>query len=136
MADFSFDSQGRRIDNQGRFVDVHGRLLDDKGQLLSDLDKTVPLAGQPVPGSHGKFVKSTKCPCVGDIVRLVSGGPDMTVVHVKAATKDELESVTCAWFDKPATDSVANMPCRESFPSAALLCCEEPPPVVPPKPVA
>lgn len=38
-------------------------------------------------------------PAVGDVVRLKSGGPDMTAVHVEPATDvGDLPVVRCVWF--------------------------------------
>lgn len=49
---------------------------------------------QPMAEQHPALLKA------GDIVRLKSGGPPMTVGEVRAATaRDVIPTAMCVWFD-------------------------------------
>lgn len=53
---------------------------------------------------------------IGDLVRLRSGGPDMTVMELADGLNNDegLNFVTCVWFNE------ADDLCSEDFPLAAL----------------
>jgi uncharacterized protein YodC (DUF2158 family) len=55
---------------------------------------------------------------IGDVVRLLSGGPKMTVVRVPGIY-DDYQEITCSWF----ADN--NTVMRRSFPRASLEWVED-----------
>lgn len=54
----------------------------------------------------------------GDVVRLRSGGPLMTVEKVGKLAFTEDEAVWCAWFEREGSRQVAK---RETFPPVTLV---------------
>lgn len=59
----------------------------------------------------------------GDLVRLKSGGPLMTVEKVGKPASTEEEAVWCAWFEREANRQVAK---RDTFPPATLVRASTP----------
>lgn len=55
---------------------------------------------------------------IGDVVRLKSGGPDMTVVSLNENSMTHKGQIKCQWFEK-------NRPQDSIFPSAALEKVDE-----------
>ncbi len=53
---------------------------------------------------------------VGDVVRLKSGGPNMTIIETEKISE---QYVTCQWFDGD------NKPQKENFRKEALILAEE-----------
>lgn len=47
---------------------------------------------------------------VGDVVRLKSGGPAMTVTNVGEAHMSGVMSVWCAWFDQKQSKQTGTFP--------------------------
>jgi uncharacterized protein YodC (DUF2158 family) len=47
---------------------------------------------------------------VGDVVRLKSGGPAMTVTQVGEAAMSGVPSVWCAWFDQKQSQQKGTFP--------------------------
>ena len=62
----------------------------------------------------------------GDLVRLRSGSPVMTVEQVGKRTMTEEETVWCVWFEKVGNKQV---PQRETFPPVTLERAEKRGPV-------
>lgn len=50
---------------------------------------------------------------VGDVVRLRSGGPSMTVVEV--GVKGDLDDVYCSWFPSRHSDVMTRLFCRTTL---------------------
>ena len=62
---------------------------------------------------------------VGDIVRLKSGGPKMTIVSVKDREDDKIQDVHAEWFTKQFAKSVTNdKKERDYFVSPSLELCK------------
>lgn len=54
---------------------------------------------------------------VGDLVRLKSGGPVMTVEQIGRIAQSESDGVWCVWFERIGNKEVVQ---RDTFPSVAL----------------
>ena len=70
-------------------------------------------------------------PKAGDVVRLATGGPKMTVYHVDNTTHTEAE-VTCAWFERLGSDSTTGFPLwgdlkRDKFAISTLVSADDGP---------
>jgi len=60
----------------------------------------------------------------GDLVRLKSGGPTMTVEQVGALAMTDQEAVWCTWFEKVGNRQVVQ---RDTFPPITLEKAEQSP---------